>query len=421
MRLDWEIAKRGWRRYAVYPWATAAGMFTNTIFGFLQAYILLADLPAPDRRRRLRRAGRGHVRLARAGDDHDRLHLQLVGARLADPRRLDRDRPLAPARSAALLARVRPRPCAVPPDLPRRPAVRGRRGWSSSLHYPSPLDAARVRRQPHARRRRQLRLSLPLQLRRVLAARLPRRRHALDHDRRLLLRDGDPRAVLPGLAARPSPTRCRSRRSSRRRSTSGSASATGAELARVLGLQVFWAAALLGTRPARAARAARGGWWCRVVETRPPLAAPRRRAGPLAAAVPRLVRARPVRRVPDLVRRLPGGARDLPQRLARSATWNVHEVAFLYALSSISFAFTDLLIGHLDQFPQKIRDGNFDILLVRPRGTLFQVVASDFALRRLGKAIQGAVVLVYALDGLHVHWTVGRVRVLARDDPERRS
>jgi ABC-2 type transport system permease protein len=42
VRLDWEIAKRGWRRYAAYPWATAAGAFTNTVFGFLQAYILLA-------------------------------------------------------------------------------------------------------------------------------------------------------------------------------------------------------------------------------------------------------------------------------------------------------------------------------------------------------------------------------------------
>lgn len=42
MRLDWEIARRGWRRYAAYPGATAAGCFTNTIFGFLQAYILLA-------------------------------------------------------------------------------------------------------------------------------------------------------------------------------------------------------------------------------------------------------------------------------------------------------------------------------------------------------------------------------------------
>jgi ABC-2 type transport system permease protein len=42
VRLEWEIAKRGWRRYSVYPWATVAGIFTNTVFGFLQAYILLA-------------------------------------------------------------------------------------------------------------------------------------------------------------------------------------------------------------------------------------------------------------------------------------------------------------------------------------------------------------------------------------------
>jgi ABC-2 type transport system permease protein len=92
----------------------------------------------------------------------------------------------------------------------------------------------------------------------------------------------------------------------------------------------------------------------------------------------------------------------------RLGTWSVQEVALLYALSSISFAITDLAIGHLDQFPQKIRDGNFDILLVRPRGSLFQVIASDFQLRRLGKAAQGALVLAYALAALHLDWTFGR-------------
>ena len=97
----------------------------------------------------------------------------------------------------------------------------------------------------------------------------------------------------------------------------------------------------------------------------------------------------------------------------RLAEWSVHEVAFLYALSSIAFALTDLAIGHLDLLPQLIRDGNFDILLVRPRGTLLQVIARDFQLRRLGKAAQGAVVLVYALSSLHVDWTVSRVAVLA--------
>ena len=100
-------------------------------------------------------------------------------------------------------------------------------------------------------------------------------------------------------------------------------------------------------------------------------------------------------------------------------TWNVHEVAFLYAFSSISFALTDLLIGHLDQFPQKIRDGNFDILLVRPRGTLFQVIGSDFQLRRLGKAVQGVIVLVWVIGSLDVHWDAGRGRDARRDGPGR--
>ncbi len=42
MRLYWEIARRGYRRYAAYPLATAAGIFTNTIFGFMRGYVLLA-------------------------------------------------------------------------------------------------------------------------------------------------------------------------------------------------------------------------------------------------------------------------------------------------------------------------------------------------------------------------------------------
>ncbi len=97
----------------------------------------------------------------------------------------------------------------------------------------------------------------------------------------------------------------------------------------------------------------------------------------------------------------------------RLADWSVHEVAFLYATSSIAFAFTDLAIGHLDEFPQRIRDGTFDVVLVRPRGTLFQIVASDLALRRVGKAVQGLLVLGYALSGAGIDWNVGRAAMLA--------
>jgi ABC-2 type transport system permease protein len=101
----------------------------------------------------------------------------------------------------------------------------------------------------------------------------------------------------------------------------------------------------------------------------------------------------------------------------RLDTWSVHEVALLYALSSISFALTDMLIGHLDLFPQLIRTGNFDVLLVRPRSTLLQVFGSDFAVRRAAKAVQGAAVLVYALSSLELHWTAQRIAVLVVSVP----
>ncbi len=49
MRLYWEVARRGFRRFATYQAATVAGVFTNTIFGFMRAYVMIALFAArPD-------------------------------------------------------------------------------------------------------------------------------------------------------------------------------------------------------------------------------------------------------------------------------------------------------------------------------------------------------------------------------------
>lgn len=44
MRLYWEVARRGFSRYASYRAATLAGLFTNLMFGFMRGYVLLAVL-----------------------------------------------------------------------------------------------------------------------------------------------------------------------------------------------------------------------------------------------------------------------------------------------------------------------------------------------------------------------------------------
>jgi ABC-2 type transport system permease protein len=46
MRLYWEVARRGFSRYATYRGATLAGVFTNSVFGFVRAYVLLAVVAA---------------------------------------------------------------------------------------------------------------------------------------------------------------------------------------------------------------------------------------------------------------------------------------------------------------------------------------------------------------------------------------
>jgi ABC-2 type transport system permease protein len=42
VRLFHEVARRSYRRFSTYRGATFAGVFTNTVFGFLMAYVLLA-------------------------------------------------------------------------------------------------------------------------------------------------------------------------------------------------------------------------------------------------------------------------------------------------------------------------------------------------------------------------------------------
>lgn len=100
------------------------------------------------------------------------------------------------------------------------------------------------------------------------------------------------------------------------------------------------------------------------------------------------------------------------QQVPSLGGWTVEEVALLYGIACISFGVADLAIGHLDLFPNMIREGTFDQILVRPLPSLFQVVASDFALRRLGKVAQGLAVLVFALLQADVDWTIGRAAML---------
>ena len=86
------------------------------------------------------------------------------------------------------------------------------------------------------------------------------------------------------------------------------------------------------------------------------------------------------------------------------AGWSVLEVAFLYGVSGLSFGLSDLLLSPIDRATEHVKAGTFDGFLIRPLGTVWQLLGTEFALRRLGRAVQPTFVLAVVLARADVAW-----------------
>ena len=93
----------------------------------------------------------------------------------------------------------------------------------------------------------------------------------------------------------------------------------------------------------------------------------------------------------------------------RLGGFGLAEVALLYGASGVGIGVADLLIGSVERIGTHVRTGGLDVMMVRPVPLLVQVCADQFALRRLGRITQAAVVLAYGATA--VDWDATRVLV----------
>ena len=107
------------------------------------------------------------------------------------------------------------------------------------------------------------------------------------------------------------------------------------------------------------------------------------------------------------------GVWALFQRFRSLRGWHLAEVGLFFGLVTTAIALGDMFGRGFDVFDRMIRSGNFDRLLLRPRGTAFQVAAQELTLFRIGKFMQGLIVLLWATATLGVTWTAGRVALAA--------
>jgi len=89
--------------------------------------------------------------------------------------------------------------------------------------------------------------------------------------------------------------------------------------------------------------------------------------------------------------------------------FSLPEVAFLYGGAGICLGIADLLLGNIERLGTKIRMGTFDALMIRPVSLYAQMCADEFALRRLGRITQAAVVLGWSVVALDLDWTAAKV------------
>lgn len=88
------------------------------------------------------------------------------------------------------------------------------------------------------------------------------------------------------------------------------------------------------------------------------------------------------------------------------------ESLLCYSVVGMGFSLAETFARGFDLFPSVISNGEFDRILVRPRGLVFQVLAAKMDFTRLGKLLQAAVVLVYAVPNSGFVWSAGNILVL---------
>lgn len=80
--------------------------------------------------------------------------------------------------------------------------------------------------------------------------------------------------------------------------------------------------------------------------------------------------------------------------------WTLAEVALIYGVVHMGFSIAESVARGFDTFDRMVKMGEFDRVLLRPLGTLFQIAVKDVQLMRIGRFLQGLVVLAIGIKEL---------------------
>ena len=92
--------------------------------------------------------------------------------------------------------------------------------------------------------------------------------------------------------------------------------------------------------------------------------------------------------------------------------FTLYEVLFTFAVVQFGFAFCEVFFRGVDQFDDMMVAGDFDRILLRPRGVLHQILCEDISLVRIARLLQAIIILVIAILSIDVSWNFEKILTL---------
>lgn len=97
------------------------------------------------------------------------------------------------------------------------------------------------------------------------------------------------------------------------------------------------------------------------------------------------------------------------QRFHEIDGFTYNEVLLCFGITLMEFGLAEAFARGFDLFPQMIKKGEFDRIMVRPRNEIFQVLGTYMEFSRIGRILQAIVMFVWGFWVSDVHWTLFKV------------
>lgn len=89
------------------------------------------------------------------------------------------------------------------------------------------------------------------------------------------------------------------------------------------------------------------------------------------------------------------------------------EVLICFSTINSAFALAECFFRGLDQFASIISNGQFDRILIRPRGEIFQVITTKVDFTRFGRLLQAIIIFIWAIPRSGIVFTPDKILCLA--------